>query len=114
MIADGVAVAADVAEREGEFFDRGDGAGGVGDEVDLGEVLLELFGRKIGEENAAHAGAVGGEAAADVEIDGHDAVDLGAGNVDDVFAVECRNGEGLSEGGGHAVQDGLGGGGEGV
>src|SRR5258708_7058306 len=49
LIADGVAVAADVAEREAEFFHRGDGAGGVGDEVDLGEILLELFGGEIGE-----------------------------------------------------------------
>ena len=82
------------------------------DEVDLGKVLLELLGGQMGEENAAHAGAVGGEAAADVQIDCHDPVDLGAGDVDDVFAVERGDGEGLAEGRGHALEDWLGGAGE--
>ena len=82
--------------------------------IDLGEVLLELLGGEVGEQDAAHAGAVRGETAADVEVDGHDAVDLGAGDVDDVFAVERGDGEGFAEGGGHALEDGLGGAGEGV
>ncbi len=97
---------------EAELLDRGDGAGGVRGEDDAGEVGLELLGGKIGEQDASHAGAVGGEAAADVEIDGHDAVDGGAGDVDDVVAVERGDGEGLAQGGGHALEDGLGRGGE--
>ena len=80
----------------------------MGCEDNLREILLELVGWKVGEENATHAGAVGGEAAADVKVDGHDAVDLGTGNVDDVFAVERGDREGLAEGGGHALEDGLG------
>ena len=83
-------------------------------ECGFGEVLLELLSGEVGEEHAAHAGAVGRKTAADVQIDGHNAVDLGAGDVDDVFAVECGDGEGLAECGGHALEDGLCGGGEGV
>jgi len=79
----------------------------VGREGCLREVLLELLGGKVGEENAAHAGAVGRETATDVEIDGHDAADLGASDVDDVFAVECGDGEGFVQGCGHALEDGL-------
>ena len=108
LIDEGVAVAADVAQGEAKLFDGGDGAGGVGREGCFREVLLELLGGKVSEEDSAHAGAVGGEAAADVKVDGHDAVDLGTGNVDDVFAVERGDREGLAEGGGHALEDGLG------
>ena len=79
----------------------------MGGEYDAGEVLLELLGGQVGEQDAAHAGAVGGETAADVEIDRHDAGDAGAGDVDDVFAVEGGDGEGLAECGGHALEDGL-------
>ena len=35
-----------------------------------------------------------------------------AGDVDDVVAVECGDGEGFAESCGHALEDGLGGGGE--
>jgi len=86
----------------------------VGGKDGFGEVLLELLGREVGEKNAPHAGAVCGQAAADVEIHGHDAIDLGAGDVDDVFAVERGDREGLAESGGHALKDGLSGSGEGV
>ena len=81
---------------------------------DAGQVLFELVGGQVGEKDAAHAGAVGGQAAADVEIDGHDTVDGGARDVNDVVAVECGYGERFAEGGGHALEDGLGGAREGV
>jgi len=108
LVAEGVAVATDVAKEEAELLDRGNGACGVGREDNAGEILFELLGGQIGEKDAAHAGAVGGKTAADVEIDGHDAVDGGAGYVNDVVAVEGCNGEGLAEGRGHALEDGLG------
>jgi hypothetical protein len=114
LIDESVAVAADVAQGEAKLFDGADGARGVGDKVDVGEVVFELLDGEVGEQDAAHAGAVGGETAADVEVDGHNSVDLGAGDVDDVFAVEGGDGERFAEGGGHALKDGLGGGGEGV
>ena len=114
LIDERIAVAADRAQSEAELFNRGDGTGGVGDEGDLCEVLLQLLSREIGEQDAAHAGAVGGEATADVEVYGHNAADMGACNVDDVFAVERGDREGLAEGGGHALEDGLCGGGESV
>jgi len=88
LVDEGVAVAADVAQGETELFDRGDSAGGVRREDCFREVLLKLLGGQICEEYAAHTSAVGGETAADVEIDSHDSADLGAGDVDDVFAVE--------------------------
>ena len=75
------------------FSTGGDGAGGVGREDDAGEVLLELLRGQVGKQDAAHAGAVGGQTAADVEVDGHDAVDGGAGDVDDLVAIEGGDGE---------------------
>ena len=87
LIDESVTVAADVAQGEAKLFNGGDGAVGVRGENGLGEVLLELVGREEGEKDAAHAGAVGGKSAADVEVYGHDAADLGARNVDDVLAV---------------------------
>ena len=114
LVDQGVAVAADVAQGEAKLFDAADGAGGVRGQHDAGEILLELLGRQIRQQDAAHAGAVGGQAAADVEIVGHDAGDGGARDVDDVVAVERGDGEALAQGGGHALEDGLGGGGEGV
>jgi len=80
----------------------------------FGEILLELFGGQVSEQHASHAGAVGRKTAADVEVHGHDTAYLSAGDIDDVFAVECGNGEGLAEGCGHTLEDGLGRGGEGV
>ena len=114
LIAEGVAVATDVAKEEAELLDRGNGACGVGREDNAGEILFELLGGQIGEKDAAHAGAVGGKTAADVEIDGHDTVDGGARDVNDVVAVECGYGERFAEGGGHALEDRLGRAGEGV
>ena len=71
----------------------------MGDEVDAGEVGLELLRREVGEQDAAHRGAVGGKAGADVQVDGHDAGgDLGAGDVDDLFAVKGGDGEGFAVG----------------
>ena len=84
------------------------------DEVDLSKILLEPLGWEISEQNAAHASAVGRKSAADVEVDGHDAIDGGACDIDDLVAIEGRDREGFAMGGGHALQDGLGGGGEGV
>ena len=57
---EGVAVAADVAQREAELVDGVDGAGGVLGEDDAGEIGLELVLREICEQDAAHAGAEGG------------------------------------------------------
>ena len=114
LIDESVAVATDVAQGETKLFDGGDGACGVRGEDGFGEVLFKLFGGEVGEQDTAHAGAVGGETAADVEVDGHDSADLGAGDVDDVFAVESGDREGLAESGRHALEDGLGGGGKGV
>lgn len=107
LIAEGVAVAADVAEEKAKLLDGVNGAGGMGGEDDAGQVLLELLRRKVGKEDAAHAGAVGGQAAADVEVDCHDAVDGGASDVDDIVAVEGGDREGLAERGRHALEDRL-------
>ena len=49
-----------------------------------------------------------------MEVDGHDARDGGAGDVDDLLAVERRDGEALVVGVRHALEDGLGGVGEGA
>jgi len=84
----------------------------VGGEDDAREVLLELVGGEIGEQDASHAGAVGREAAADMQVNGHDPGDGGASDVDDLVSVESGDREGLAEGCGQALEDGLGGGGE--
>ena len=47
-----------------------------------------------------------------MQVDGHDASDVGAGDVDDLVAVEGGDGEAFAVGGGHALEDGLGGVGE--
>jgi len=83
-------------------------------EYGFGQILLELLGGEVSEQHAAHTGAVGGKTAADVQIDGHDAAYLSASDVNDIFTVECGDGEGLAEGSRHTLEDGLGGGGEGV
>ena len=80
----------------------------------MGEILLELVVGEPGQENSAHAGAVGGKAAADVEVHCHDAGDAGARDVDDVLAVEGGDGKGLVERARHALDDGLGRCGEGI
>jgi len=76
-------------------------------EVDFSKVLLKLLGGEIGEKDSAHAGAVGGKTAADVQINRHDPVNLGPGDVDDILAVESGDREGFSEGRGHALEDRL-------
>jgi hypothetical protein len=71
LIDQSVAVAARVSEEHGELVHCGHGAGGMGRKDNAGEVLFELLGGKIGKQDAAHAGAVGRQSAADMEIDGH-------------------------------------------
>ncbi len=113
LVAECVAVAANVAESKAELFGRVEGAGSVLREGNAAEVGLELILREVGKKNTAHGGAEGGKARADVEVDGHDAIDAGAGDVDDVVAVEGGEGEGLVVNGGHTLKDWLGGVGEG-
>jgi hypothetical protein len=56
LIAESVAIAADVAQSEAQLVDRVDGARRVLREDDAGEILFELVGWKVSEQDSSHTG----------------------------------------------------------
>src|SRR5690606_35649090 len=86
----------------------GDGAGGEAAQAGPVEVRVEVGRGEGGEEDAAHGGAVRGEAGADADGHAHDAGGGDAGHVHDVLAVEHGDGGRFVHLGGEAFEVGGG------
>lgn len=108
LIDDGVTVAADQAQHLPQLFDRVYGALGVASELDPSEIRFQFLRRQMGQQNAAHGRTERRQAAADAEVDRHDARHVRARDIDNIETVQGRDGTGLVQKMADMFQDRLG------